>query len=105
MNHLFTDKQLIVIDYCLEDLKNTIHALNPNKSHGPDNLSVHMLHICVDPILAPLDLIFRNITLTGIPDPDPWKLANVTPVHKKDGKQLTKKIGQYPFCANMRQAI
>ena len=64
--HLFTDKQLIVIDYSLEDLKNTIHALNPNKSHGPDNISVRMLHICGDPILAPLDLIFRNIILTGV---------------------------------------
>ena len=81
--HLFTDKQLNVIDYSLEDLKNTIHALNPNKSHRPDNISVRMLHICGDPILAPLDLIFRNIILTRI-YPDPWKLANVTPVHKKD---------------------
>ena len=80
--HLFTDKQLIVIDHSLEDLKNTIHALNPNKSHGRDNISVRMLRICGDPILAPLDLIFRNIILTGI-YPDTWKLANATPVHKK----------------------
>ena len=53
--HLFTDKQIIVIDYSLEDLKNTIHALNLKISHGPDNISVCMLHICGDPILAPLD--------------------------------------------------
>ena len=65
-SHLFTDKQLIVIDYSLEDLKNTIHALNHNKSHGPDNISVRILHICGDPILAPSDFIFRNIILTGI---------------------------------------
>ena len=105
--NLFTDKQLIVIDYSLEDLKNTIHALNPNKSHGPDNISVRMLHICGDPILAALDLIFRNIIITGI-YLDPWKLANVTPVHKKNDKQLTKNyrlISLLPICAKLFERI
>ena len=104
---LFTDKQLIVIDYSLEDLKNTIHALNPTKSHGPDNISVRMLHICGDPILAPLDLIFCDIILTGI-YPDQWKLANVTPVHKKEDKQLTKNywpITLLPICAKLFERI
>ena len=105
--HLFTDKQLIVIDYSLEDLKTTVHALNPNKSHGSDNISVRMLHICGDRILAPLDLIFRNIILTGI-FPDPWKLANVIPVHRKDDKQLTKNyrpISLLPICGKLFERI
>ena len=66
-----------------------------------------MLHIYGDPILAPLDLIFRNIILTGI-YPDPWKLENVTPVHKKDDKQLTKNyrpISLLPICAKLLERI
>ena len=101
--HPFTDKQLIVIensiDYSLEDLENTIHALN---------ISVCMLHICGDPILAPLDLIFRNIILTAGVYPAPWKLANANPIHKKDDKQLTKyyrPISLLPICAKLFERI
>ena len=81
--YLITDKQLVDIEFSAEDLKNLIHALNPNKSHGPDNISIRMLLICGDPILVPLYLNFRNIIQTGT-YPDQWKRANVTPVHKKD---------------------
>ena len=66
-----------------------------------------MLYICGDPILAPLDLIFRNIILAGI-YPDQWKLANVTPVHKKDDKQLTKNyrpISLLPICTKLFERI
>ena len=48
-----------------------------------------MLLICGDPILVPLDLIFRNIIQTCI-YPDQWKHANMNPVHKKDDKQKIK---------------
>ena len=59
-------KQLVDIEFSIENLKNTIHALNPNKFHGPDYISIRMLRICGDPILVPLDQIFRNIIQTGI---------------------------------------
>ena len=39
-------------------------------------------HLCV-----PLKMIFENILRTGI-FPDQWKEANVTPVHKKNDKQI-----------------
>ena len=51
--------------------------------------------------------IFRNIILTGI-YPDPWKLANVTPVHKKDDKKLTKNdrpISLLAICAKLFERI
>ena len=35
----------------------------------------------------PLKIIFDNILETGI-IPDQWKGANVTPVHKKNNKQI-----------------
>ena len=84
-------------------MKNTIHALIPSKSHGPDNISIRMVLICGDP----LDLIFRNIIQTGI-YPDQWKDANVTPVHRKDDKQLIKNyrpISLLPICAKLFERI
>ena len=105
--YLITDKQLVDIEFSAEDLKNLIHALNPNKSHGPDNISIRMLLICGDPILVPLDLIFRNIIQTGT-YPDQWKHANATPVHKKDDKQKIKNyrpISLLPICAKLFERI
>ena len=105
--YLITDKQLVNIEFSVVDLKNTIHALNANKSHGPDNITIGMLLICGDPVLVPLDLIFRNIIQTGI-YPDQWKHANVTPVHKKDDKQLIKNdrpISLLPICAKLFERI
>ena len=66
-----------------------------------------MLHICGYPILALLDLIFCNIILTGI-YPDPWELANVTPVQKTNDKKLTKNyrpISLLPICAKLFERI
>ena len=86
-----------------ENLKNIIHALNPNKSHRPDKISIRMLLIRGDPILVPLDLILRNIIQTCI-YPDQWKHANVTPVHKKDDTQKIKNyrpISLLPICAKL----
>ena len=63
--YLITDKQLVDIEFSVEDLKNIIHALNPNESHGPGNILIRMLLVFGDPILVPLDLIFRNIIQTA----------------------------------------
>ena len=102
--YLITDKQLVDIEFSAEDFKNIIHALNPNKSHGPDNISIRMLLICGDPILVPLDLIFRNIIQTGTYT-DQWKYANVTPVHKKDDKQKIKNYRPIFLLTNICKVI
>ena len=86
---------------------NLMNALNPNKSHGPDNISILMLLICGDPILVPLDLIFLNIVQTCT-YPDQWKHANVTPVHKKVDKQKIKNyrpISLLPIWAKLFERI
>ena len=49
-----------------------------------------MIKLCGNSILLPLQIIFNNIVAKGI-FPDQWKMANVTPVHKKDNKQIIKK--------------
>ena len=70
-----------------EDIKELLTGLNTNKAHGPDEISVRMLKICGDNLILPLNIIFTNILSTGI-FPSQWKKANVTPVHKKNDKQL-----------------
>ena len=47
------------------------------------------LRIADSSIVTPLKLIFMNILRTST-YPSLWKLANVTPVHKKDDKQVIK---------------
>ena len=67
-----------------------LSGLNVAKAHGPDNISVNMIKLCGNnDLVVPLKLIFENILRTGI-FPKQWKRANVTPVHKKDNKQLIK---------------
>ena len=47
-----------------------------------------MLLLCDNSVILP-KIIFQNILITST-YPDMWKLANVTPIFKKDDKQLIK---------------
>ena len=66
--------------------------LNPNKSHGWDNISIRMIKWYGKSIVYPLQLIFEA-SLQGGEFPDYWKKANVVPVHKKENKNLVKNYG------------
>ena len=48
-----------------------------------------MIKLCGQSLILPLNLIFNNILRTA-KFPKQWKRANVTPVHKKESKQLVK---------------
>ena len=69
------------------EINDIITGLNTKKAHGPDLISVNMVKLCGQHLCVPLKIIFDNILETGI-FPDQWKEANVTPVHKKNDKQL-----------------
>ena len=62
-------------------------ALNVNKVHGHDEISIRMLKLCESAITKPLYLIFKNC-LSSNTFLDVWKKANVIPVHKKGDKQV-----------------
>ena len=66
-----------------------LRNIDPSKSNGPDMITGHMIRLCDDSIVLPLKLIFNNILRTSN-FPILWKLANVTPVFKKNDKQLIK---------------
>ena len=66
-----------------------------------------MLQLCAESIHIPPGIIFRNIVKTGI-FPDQWKLANVSPIHKKNDKQLVsnyRPISLLPICSKILEKI
>ena len=102
-----TDSRLGNIQITDNELKSIIISLNPNKTHGCDSVSIQMLQLCAEFIPFPLSIIFRNIVNTGI-FPDQWKLANVTPIHKKNDRQLMpnyRPISLLPICSKILEKI
>ena len=90
-----------------EDIISLIRKLNLNKTNGSDGISGQMLLLCDDSVILPLKITFRNILSTAI-HPDMWKLANVTPIFKKGGKQLIKNyrpISLLPICGKCFEKI
>ena len=104
---LLTAAKLDSCEFTNEQISNILNSLNVNKAHGPDNISAHMIKLCGNSLVVPLKLIFSNILRTGI-FPKQWKRANVTPVHKKENKQLLKNyrpISLLPIFAKMFEKI
>ena len=58
-----------------------IYALNINKAHGHDDISIRMIKLCSKSVIKPLSIIFKNCINTGT-FPDIWKRSNIIPVHK-----------------------
>ena len=105
--HFVTEKRINDIPIRYDEILKLIRNLNPNKATGSDGISGHMLLLCDDSIVLPLKLIFQNILDKSI-YPDAWKLANVTPIHKKEDKQLVKNyrpISLLPICGKIFEKI
>ena len=63
--------------------------------------------MCRNSLVLPLELIFNNI-LSTTKFPKQWKIANVTPVHKKENKQFIKNyrpISLLPIFAKVFEKI
>ena len=61
--------------------------LNSHKAHGHDQVSAHMLQVCLDSISKLLSIIFKNYLKTGC-YPTIWKKANVATYTKKEVNKL-----------------
>ena len=102
-----TDERFGQFQVTTNDIIPLISNINPNKASGSDGISAKMLLLCGETVALPLKIIFSNILATGI-YPEIWKLANVTPIHKKNNKQL---IGNYrpisllPICGKVFEKI
>ena len=105
--HFLTDARINTINFSDTDVLTLIRNLNPNKAAGSDGISGQMLLICDKSVVLPLEFIFKNILDTSI-YLDIWKLANVTPVYKKENKQLVKNyrpISLLPICGKILEKL
>ena len=66
-----------------KDILAIIKSLDPNKSHGWDNISIKMIKMCGESLVLPLKIIFEA-ALNDDVFPDDWKKGNIVPVYKKD---------------------
>ena len=103
----FTNKRLSNIRIYDDKILSLIRGIDPKKANGPDMISGHMIRICDESIVLPLKLIYSNI-LAKSTYPSVWKLANVTPVFKKNDKQSVKNyrpISLLPLCGKIFEKI
>ena len=66
-------------------------------------ISIHMIKICGESILKPLELIFKSC-LKNEKFPIEWKKANVVPVHEINNKQLIENycpVSLLPVCGRL----
>ena len=73
--------------FTLEALHREIDNLKDNKAIGVDKASPVILKRCKAALSEPLLIIFQKSFSEGIV-PYQWKLANVTPIHKKGSRKL-----------------
>ena len=66
-----------------------LDKLRADKATGVDNISPRLLGEIKDEICLPLTIIFQKSLKSG-QAPYEWKLANVTPIHKKRQSQSSK---------------
>ncbi|RMC05601.1 hypothetical protein DUI87_17686 [Hirundo rustica rustica] len=74
---------LIIEEVAVREL---LKCLDIHKSMGPDGIHPRVMRDLADELAKPLSIIYHQSWLTG-EVPDDWKLANVTPIHKKGAEE------------------
>ncbi|KFM06605.1 hypothetical protein AS27_02750, partial [Aptenodytes forsteri] len=69
-----------------EAVNDLLCHLDTHKSMGPDGIHPRVLRELVEELAKPLSIIYQQSWLTR-EVPDDWRLANVTPIHKKGRKE------------------
>ncbi|RMC05684.1 hypothetical protein DUI87_17769 [Hirundo rustica rustica] len=69
-----------------EAIRELLRCLDTHKSMDPDGIHPRVIRELADELAKPLSIIYQQSWLTG-EVPDDWKLANVTPIHKKGAKE------------------
>ena len=105
--NLATNETLTKINFDEWLISKLILALNPNKAHGHDGLSIRMLQMGSDSIFKPLSIIFLNCLKAGYFS-TAWKKANIVPVHKKGNKRILNNyqpVSLLPICNKLFEKI
>ncbi|TRZ19001.1 hypothetical protein HGM15179_008133 [Zosterops borbonicus] len=69
-----------------EAVREQLRCLDTHKSMGPNGIHPRVMRELADELAKPLSIIYNQSWLTGEVLED-WKLANVTPIYKKGGKE------------------
>ena len=72
-----------------ETVLKKLKGLKVDKSRGPDDVHPRVLKELSDVLAKPTTILFQKC-LDESYVPQPWKLANVTPIHKKGSRNLTQ---------------
>ncbi|TRZ08455.1 hypothetical protein HGM15179_018648 [Zosterops borbonicus] len=96
-----------------EEVRELLSLLDVHKSMGSDEIHPRVMRELGDELAKPLSIIYQQSWLTG-EVPDDWKLANVTPIHKKGRKEnpgnyrpvsLTSVPGKVTHLVNAGKAV
>ena len=79
------DKFISSVSFSSNDVARIIRDLDPDKAHGHDMISIHIVKICGESILKPLEINFKSC-IENDQFPNQWKKADTVPVHKKGDK-------------------
>ena len=82
---MFNDTSLELLEFTVDDVYKCLSSLDVNKTSGPDNISPRFLKSFAHDLTDSCTFIFK-LSMTSGKLPSSWKLANVTPVHKKEDK-------------------
>ena len=102
-----TDLSINNIGFTKSNITEHIRKLNINKAHGNDGITLRILKICDDSISTPLFMIYKNCISKGY-FPKKWKKANVSPIHKKNERNLAsnyRPISLLPICGKIFEKI
>ena len=105
--NLATNEAVITVNFDEQLISKLIVALNPNKAHGHDGLSIRMLQMGSSNGISKSLSIFRNC-LKAAYFLTAWKKANVVPVHKKGNKQILsnyRPVSLLPICSKLFEKI
>ena len=75
--------RLSIFSFIEEVILKIINAVNINKAHIHDDITIRM----IKSVGKPLSIIFKNCIDTGT-FPDIWDRSNIIPVHEKGDEQV-----------------
>ena len=79
------NKSISGVYFTEEQITKKVLGLKPTSSAGPDHISSKILKENIEALSAPLTKIFNKSIQTS-EVPSDWRIANVTPIHKKGSK-------------------